>query len=303
MIIVRQKEYGRLIDSDVKKRGRKFDDVRKRFLEGNNTVYDKNILEKLKNRVERTTPIVKDGIEAGFEVEHHLKPYTFVVSKDNIDRNRLTHLGKKVHLENPENLANLAHEYGHALDFASKGGHSRSIDGIFFDGEKDFFGDVRTSRKHLTDGRIKIRYETNASKNGLKILRKLEASPEDMKKTRENLKDALGTYYSAEESLSSQAAKLGNMSDKEYFKQKLTDNRRLKRDYKKAIKEIETAGRTGAERAYEASQRSGVENAGRAIKKTLLKNDVVRHAVEKASQAGDKTKKKIIKKVFKHLIK
>ena len=277
-------------------------------MEGDNIVYDKNTLEKLKKRVKRTTPIIDDATGFGFNVQHHTKPgiiptpTVYGIVKNNLDRNRLTHLGE-VHLENQKNLALLAHEYGHALDFASKGGHSRSIDGGFFDNEKSSFGDIRTSRKHLTDGRIKVRHETNASKNGLKILRKLEASPEDMKKTRESLKDALGTYYRAEESLSSQAAKLGNMSDKEYFKQKLTDNRRLKRDYKKAIKEIETAGRTGAERAYEASQRSGVENAGRAIKKTLLKNDVVRHAVEKASQAGDKTKKKIIKKVFKHLIK
>lgn len=118
---------------------------------------------------------------------------------------------------------------------------------------------------------------------------------------RRNLKNALGTYYHA--AAANNALENAKESSKDYLKRRLTEGRKLRNQYKDYLKELDTLGRTGAERAYEASQRSKVKKVGRAIKKTFLENDTARHAVEKASQAGDNTKKKIIKKVFKHLIK
>lgn len=251
---------------------------------------DPETLKRLRNRVERTTPVTETPKFTDTSFRGPMKAKGFHIftkpSREEMITKRETHLGSIRLGGSAKNSASmLAHEYGHALDYASKGGLDRFAD------------------RHVADSgsSVILNGEVTASKNGLKVLKKVGASHKEMVNARRSLKNALGTYYHA--AAANNALENAKESSKDYLKRRLTEGRRLRNQYKDYLKELDTLGRTGAERAYEASQRSKVKNVGRAIKKTFLENETARHAVEKASQAGDKTKKKIIKKVFKHLIK
>ena len=220
---------------------------------------------------------------------------------------RHTHLGKVVVNEaDKDNLCAIAHEYGHALDYASPGGKDRLVEGVLSGkdgGGKNILFDSRPYKQRLRSEKINIKSEGTATKNGLKILKKIGAKPKDMVEARKSGKAALESHFRAKEFDLADKAIEDGLTNKEYLKQLLTDRRRLRRDYRRAIKGIETSGRTGAERLYDASKMSKARKVGRAVKANLLKNDTIRHAVIKANRTGERTKKKIIKKAFKQLIK
>lgn len=309
MIILRQKEFSILPTLDLEYQRFRNKRAIEKANKSRNVDWDKETLKKLKDRIKRTTPInesLDPNAQTQFGGPYYTNKFIFGnLKREDVIPGRQTHLGEiLVNKADKDNLSAISHEYGHALDYASTGGKDRFVEGVLSGngvGNNVFF--KRPYKQRLKCEKLNIKLEGTATKNGLKILKKLGAKPKDMVEARKSGKAALESHFRAKEfDLANKAIEDG-LTNKEYVKQLLTDRRRLRRDYRKAVRGIEISGRTGAERLYDASKISKARKMGRAVKANLLKNDTVRHAVIKANRTGERAKKKIIKKAFKQLIK
>lgn len=127
----------------------------------------------------------------------------------------------------------IAHEYGHSLDFASKGGHERFTEDLRNKNKSD----VKSGEEALNLSKSEIEREVAANINALKLLKKKGATQRELDRAKQEAKSNLRTYKTTAKAQINDIMSDSSLSDDLKFRRE--HMRGARKQYKDAVRKID----------------------------------------------------------------